>query len=337
MLVKLGLKNFGYFAFNPRSSLLSKQDQDRALALTIFMGIFTLGIGPAICGIVFSAQKKQLSLDLANIRNVAHDKLGSKKTDNSQATTKISGNSSSNLMNQVPRKEEHSLQQNPSLQVEAPSEILSPKSVESLNTDIIAEIFVNLSLDTRAELLSNEQLKILKMKIEKDYIEYGISLDLTKNVLSGNKLSTGYGMFGDTSEAKKLWKTINIMQSRGLCGKTTQEKAQWLALHYACGLICSRVLNPMGKILFEALVNYARDGLDASLSVENRQDILYALMEVFAINHPLILCVQRGEPITSRQIFSIVSDRTEEVFNFDRGLIAPWENIKAFIKQEAFS
>lgn len=76
MFVQLNTNNFGYFAFNPNSPLLTEKDQETAKALTVVMGIFTLGLGHLISGIVYAIQKPQMTDLLSKIDSVSKDRLG---------------------------------------------------------------------------------------------------------------------------------------------------------------------------------------------------------------------------------------------------------------------
>jgi hypothetical protein len=59
--VYLDSSNFGYFAFRTSSNLLSEKDRTIALALTIFMGIATCGVGHLISSIVYMICRDEMS------------------------------------------------------------------------------------------------------------------------------------------------------------------------------------------------------------------------------------------------------------------------------------
>lgn len=82
MSVHLNGSNFGYFSFNPSSPLLSAKDQNTALALSIIMGIFTVGVGHLISSIVYSILKQQMSELLAKIDDTYRKSLSDKSKEN---------------------------------------------------------------------------------------------------------------------------------------------------------------------------------------------------------------------------------------------------------------
>lgn len=67
MTVHLNANNFGYFAFATSSPLLSERDQNTALALSVLMGICTLGIGHLISSVVYAVQKPDMTQLLLKI------------------------------------------------------------------------------------------------------------------------------------------------------------------------------------------------------------------------------------------------------------------------------
>lgn len=74
MATPLNSTNFGYFAFKPTSPLLSETDQQKALALSIVMGIFTAGIGHLISSIVYAVKQSEMNVLLAE-KNMLLEKV----------------------------------------------------------------------------------------------------------------------------------------------------------------------------------------------------------------------------------------------------------------------
>lgn len=83
MAVQLNVKNFGYFAFNSSSPLLSDKDQKTALALTVLMGICTFGIGHLISGITYAILKPQMNVLLTEVDRLAQTTIGSNSSNKS--------------------------------------------------------------------------------------------------------------------------------------------------------------------------------------------------------------------------------------------------------------
>lgn len=59
--VPVDVHTFALFAIKPDSPLLSQQQKAKAIAFTILMGVFTLGIGQLICKIICEIRKHQLT------------------------------------------------------------------------------------------------------------------------------------------------------------------------------------------------------------------------------------------------------------------------------------
>lgn len=72
----LNALTFVYFSLRPDSKLLSTQQQATALALSILMGVFTLGIGHLVCKIICEIKKHQVNELLNKITNIAKKELG---------------------------------------------------------------------------------------------------------------------------------------------------------------------------------------------------------------------------------------------------------------------
>lgn len=74
MTTPLNATNFGYFAFDTASPLLSKKDQQIALALSVVMGVFTVVIGHLIASIVYAVKQRGMKVLLAE-KNDLLDKV----------------------------------------------------------------------------------------------------------------------------------------------------------------------------------------------------------------------------------------------------------------------
>lgn len=74
--VQLDTNSFIYFSLHSDSKLLSTQHQIAALALSIIMGVLTLGIGHLICKIICEIKKHQVNALAEKIIKIAQKELG---------------------------------------------------------------------------------------------------------------------------------------------------------------------------------------------------------------------------------------------------------------------
>lgn len=73
--IYLNAKTFIFFSLRPDSKLLSQQDRTKAIALSILMGLLTLGLGHLFCKIVCEIKKQQANAHVEKIIAIAQKEL----------------------------------------------------------------------------------------------------------------------------------------------------------------------------------------------------------------------------------------------------------------------